>query len=100
MDEWGVFLVIIVVIDLIATFLNVFIRPSNKNSLDTAKVIQENTYAINCLTEKIDDLTSSNKKDHDHFYRSINHLNTDVALIKQQHKADVDLLHEQIRKGE
>lgn len=88
MTEWEVLLVIIVILELIVLVLNNFINPSRKKDIDTVKVIQHNTDAINTLTDKIDSLTVSNNRDHEHFYSSINHLNKDVAVLKEKHRND------------
>lgn len=88
MTEWGVLLAGLVVLDLIALVLNTFVNPSKKREIDTVKVIQHNTDAINNLTTKIDALTISNSKDHDHFHSSINRLNQDVAILQEKHRND------------
>lgn len=98
MNEWGVFLVIVAITNFIATILTVFVRPSTKNSIDTVKVIQQNTIAITSLTEKLDDLTSTNTKDHNKFYKDINQLKQDTAVMKEKHHADIEILKEHFRK--
>lgn len=94
MDRWEIVLVAVVLLDLIVLILNNFVRPSQKKETEALKqhkelslVIQHNTDAINGLTEKIDELTSKNNKDHDHFFSSINNLNKEIAVLKEKHKS-------------
>jgi hypothetical protein len=88
MNEWGVFLAIIVILNFAVTILNNFVRPINKKELDTARVIQQNTDAIKELTKEINTLTVSNVRDHEHFHSSINRLNRDVAVLQEKHRND------------
>ena len=98
MTQWEVLLVIIVVLELIVLVIDKFVNPANKKNLENVQVIQQNTDAINNLTEKIGTLTTGNQKDHDKFYKSINNLEQDVAVLKEKHNSDVRILQEQIRK--
>lgn len=88
MTEWGVFLIIICILELIALLTNTFIRPFNKKEMDNVKVIQQNTDAIIGLTKEINSLTVNNTKDHEHFHSSINKLNKDVAVLQEKHRND------------
>lgn len=81
--EWTIFQTIVYIVG----FLAVVVKISN--------VIQKNTDAINTLSEKLDDLTTENKKDHDIFNKQLNHLNTDVASMKVKHESDIELLKTQ-----
>lgn len=98
MTQWEVLLVGIVILELVALIINTFINPSKKRDQDIAIIIQQNTDAIKGLTTELKDLTTTNTKDHDHFHKSINGLNQDVALLKQKHNSDIKLLEEHIRK--
>lgn len=80
MNEWLIFTVIVALIG--------FVTPIITLSVKTTKVIQQNTDAINTLTDKIDTLTFNNSKDHDHFHTSINNLKQDVAVLKDKHRND------------
>lgn len=88
MNEWSVLLAIIVILELIALVINNFIKPTNKKDIDTVRVIQQNTDAIQELTKEINSLTVNNLKDHEHFHSSINRLNKDVAILQEKHKND------------
>lgn len=99
MTQWEVFLVIIVVLEFIALILNGFVNPRNKKDSDLTKVIQQNTDAINNLTDKLDTLTSENSKEHEDIYKTIDkhteHINKntkDLAVLKEKHKSDVEFL--------
>ena len=80
MDEWGVFQTIIVIVGFLVTIIPFVVKLTT--------VIQKNTYAINALTTELKELTINNNKDHEHFHRSINHLEQDVAILKEQHRKD------------
>lgn len=88
MNEWGVFLAIVVILNFVTSIVTNFVRPSNKKEIDTARVIQQNTDAIKELTKEINTLTVSNVRDHEHFHSSINRLNRDVAVLQEKHRND------------
>ena len=77
MDNWQIFIVIGEIVALMAVIIPFFVKNS--------KVIQKNTDAINHLTEKMNDITVNNTRDHDHFHSSINALERDVAVLKEKH---------------
>ena len=81
MTEWEVFEIIV----FIAGFLAIVIKISN--------VIQKNTDAINSLTSEIAELSDNNKKDHKHFHEKINHLDTEVEVMKTKHNSDIELIN-------
>ena len=76
MDNWGVFQTIICIVSFLAVVIPLFVR--------TANVIQKNTIVINTLTEKLEDLTVSNNKDHEHFHKSINQLEKDLITCRRR----------------
>lgn len=80
MNEWQVVLVIISLIGLMSAVITPILK--------TTKVIQKNTDAINNLTTKLDEMTTNNSKDHDHFHSSINKLSKDVAVLQEKHRKD------------
>ena len=86
MDNWGVFQAIVYIVGFLVVIIPIFVRTSN--------IIQKNTMAINTLTEKIDDLTVSNNKDHEHFHKSINNLDKRQAVLESKHDSDIKLLKE------
>jgi hypothetical protein len=92
MTEWNIFLVVVVILEFVVLITNNFINPSKKREIDTIKVIQHNTDAIKELTNEISSLTVSNSKEHEHFHRSINKLEKDVAVMKEKHDADIRVL--------
>ena len=92
MDNWGVFQTIICIVSFLAVVIPLFVR--------TANVIQKNTIVINTLTEKLEDLTVSNNKDHEHFHKSINQLEKDYALLESKHESDIKLLKQKYNKKE
>ena len=92
MDNWGVFQTIICIVSFLAVVLPLFVR--------TANVIQKNTIVINTLTEKLEELTVSNNKDHEHFHKSINQLEKDHALLESKHDSDIKLLKQKYNRKE
>ena len=86
MTPWEVFEIIV----FIAGFLAIVIKISN--------VIQKNTDAINSLTSEISDLSTTNKKDHKYFHEKINHLDTEVEVMKTKHDSDIQLINTKIEK--
>lgn len=90
MTDWGVFETLVFIIGFLITVGTLIIKIS--------KVIQQNTDAVNNLTAELKELTTTNKKDHDVFYSSINTIKMDVAVLKQKHDADIHLIEEHIRK--
>ena len=98
MNEWGVVLVAVVVLNIITSIINTFVNPNKKKEIDNVRVIQENTDAITNLTGKLTELTTENKRDHDEFYDSISGIKQDVALLRQKHESDVKLLQKDFRK--
>ena len=92
MDNWGVFQTIICIVSFLAVVIPLFVR--------TANVIQKNTIVINTLTEKLEDLTVSNNKDHEHFHKSINQLEKDHPLLASKHDSDIKLLKQKYNRKE
>ena len=92
MDNWGVFQTIICIVSFLAVVIPLFVR--------TANVIQKNTIVINTLTEKLEELTVSNNKDHEHFHKSINQLEKDQALLESKHDSDIKLLKQKYNRKE
>ena len=90
MDNWGVLEVVITIVAFLGSVIGLIIP--------VIKVIQKNTDAINSLTLELRELVVDNKKDHDNFYRDINKLKQDNAVLHTQHDSDVALLREQIRR--
>ena len=90
MDNWGVLEVVITIVAFLSCVLGLIIP--------VVKVIQKNTDAINSLTQEMRELVIDNKKDHDNFYRDINKLKQDNAILQSQHNSDVALLREQMRR--
>lgn len=82
--EWQIIQVIVYVVSFLVTVVGFGIKLSN--------VIQKNTNAINNLTEKLKELTEDNRKDHEIFYKSINGLKMDVAILKEKHESDLKLM--------
>ena len=90
MDGWAIFQTIVYIVTFLATIVGFGVKISS--------IIQKNTDAINGLTEKLNSISNDNKKDHDNFYSSINHLEQDVAVLKEKHESDIRLLEEKTRK--
>ena len=44
------------------------------------------------LSEKLKELTEDNRKDHESFFKSINGLKMDVAILKEKHESDIRLI--------
>ena len=78
MDGWGVFEIIITIVGFLGVIFGLIIP--------VVKVIQRNTDAINSLTTELKELATTNKQDHDNFYRDINGLKQDVAVINEKIK--------------
>ena len=89
MDNWSVFETIVYIVGFLVVIIPLFVKLSN--------IIQKNTMAINTLTEKIDDLTIANNKDHEHFHKSINDLEKKQAVLESKHDSDIKLLEEKTK---
>lgn len=94
MTEWQV----VLLIGSILTFMVGTIFPIVRPLIKLNSVMQKNTDAIDSLTNEIKELTINNKEDHNHFFKSINRLNSDIEVLKQKHKSDVELLNEKYGK--
>ena len=82
--EWQIIQVIVYVVSFLVTVVGFGIKLSN--------VIQKNTNAINNLSEKLKELTEDNRKDHESFFKSINSLKIDVAILQEKHESDIKLM--------
>lgn len=82
--EWQIIQVIVYIVSFLVTVVGFGIKLSN--------VIQKNTNAINNLAEKLKELTEDNRKDHEIFYKSINGLKMDVAILKEKHESDIKMI--------
>ena len=82
--EWQIIQVIVYIVSFLVTVVGFGIKLSN--------VIQKNTNAINNLSEKLKELTEDNRKDHESFYKSINSLKMDVAILQEKHESDIKLM--------
>lgn len=82
--EWQIIQVIVYVVSFLVTVVGFGIKLSN--------VIQKNTNAINNLSEKLKELTEDNRKDHESFFKSINSLKMDVAILQEKHESDIKLM--------
>lgn len=94
MNEWGV----LVLLGGILTFFVGTMIPIIKPLIKLNGVMQKNTDAIDALNKTVNDLSINNKNDHEHFYRTINNLKSDVEVLKQKHNSDVALLQEKYGK--
>ena len=88
MNEWGV----VVLLAGILTFFVGTMIPIIKPLIKLNSVMQKNTDAIDALNKTVNDLSINNKKEHDHFYKDINNLKSDVGILKIKHDKDVELL--------
>lgn len=88
MTEWQV----VTLIGGILAFMVGTVFPIVRPLIKLNSVMQKNTDAIDSLTKEIKELTINNKEDHNHFFKSINHLKSDVELLKQKHDSDIELL--------
>ena len=82
--EWQIIQVIVYIVSFLVTVVGFGIKLSS--------VIQKNTNAINNLTEKLKELTEDNRKDHESFFKSINSLKMDVAILQEKHESDIKLM--------
>ncbi len=82
--EWQIIQVIVYIVSFLVTVVGFGIKLSN--------VIQKNTNAINNLSEKLKELTEDNRKDHESFFKSINSLKMDVAILQEKHESDIKLM--------
>ena len=82
--EWQIIQVIVYIVSFLVTVVGFGIKLSN--------VIQKNTNAINNLSEKLKELTEDNRKDHESFFKSINSLKMDVAVLQEKHESDIKLM--------
>lgn len=82
--EWQIIQVIVYIVSFLVTVVGFGIKLSN--------VIQKNTNAINNLSEKLKELTEDNRKDHESFFKSINGLKMDVAILQEKHESDIKLM--------
>ena len=82
--EWQIIQVIVYIVSFLVTVVGFGIKLSN--------VIQKNTNAINNLAEKLKELTEDNRKDHESFFKSINSLKMDVAILQEKHESDIKLM--------
>lgn len=82
--EWQIVQTIVYLVSFLVTVVGFGVKLSN--------VIQKNTSAINNLTEKLKELTEDNRKDHEIFYKSINSMKTDIAILKERHESDLKLM--------
>lgn len=84
MNEWQV-------IGLLAGILTFFVGtmiPLLKILLKVNSTIQGNTDTIKSLKETLDETIIENKKEHDHFFSSINKLNIEVNILQEKHRKD------------
>lgn len=88
--EWQIIQVIVYIVSFLVTVVGFGIKLSN--------VIQKNTNAINNLTEKLKELTEDNRKDHESFFKSINSLKMDVAILQEKHESDIKLMMKNNKK--
>ena len=82
--EWQIIQVIVYIVSFLVTVVGFGIKLSS--------VIQKNTNAINNLTEKLKELTEDNRKDHESFFKSINSLKMDVAILQEKRESDIKLM--------
>ena len=82
--EWQIIQVIVYIVSFLVTVVGFGIKLSS--------VIQKNTNAINNLSEKLRELTEDNRKDHESFFKSINSLKMDVAILQEKHESDIKLM--------
>ena len=82
--EWQIIQVIVYIVSFLVTVVGFGIKLSS--------VIQKNTNAINNLSEKLKELTEDNRKDHESFFKSINSLKMDVAILQEKHESDIKLM--------
>lgn len=82
--EWQIIQVIVYIVSFLVTVVGFGIKLSN--------VIQKNTNAINNLSEKLKELTEDNRKDHESFFKSINSLKMDVAILQERRESDIKLM--------
>ena len=80
MNEWQI---IIVVGSLLAFFVST-ILPLLKILIKTNSTIEGNTQTIENVNQTMQETIKANKEEHDYFYSNINHLKTDVELLKQK----------------
>ena len=88
--EWQIIQVIVYIVSYLVTVVGCGIKLSS--------VIQKNTNAINNLSEKLKELTEDNRKDHESFFKSINGLKMDVAILKEKHESDIRLITKNNKK--
>lgn len=88
--EWQIIQVIVYIVSFLVTVVGFGIKLSS--------VIQKNTNAINNLTEKLKELTEDNRKDHESFFKSINSLKMDVAILQEKHESDIKLMMKNNKK--
>ena len=82
--EWQIVQTIVYLVSFLVTVVGFGVKLSN--------VIQKNTNAINNLSEKLKELTEDNRKDHESFFKSINSLKMDVAILQEKHESDIKLM--------
>ena len=82
--EWQIVQTIVYLVSFLVTVVGFGIKLSS--------VIQKNTNAINNLSEKLKELTEDNRKDHESFFKSINSLKMDVAILQEKHESDIKLM--------
>ncbi|MGM9968907.1 MAG: hypothetical protein ACI35S_00755 [Anaeroplasma sp.] len=90
--EWQIVQTIVYIVSFLITVVGFGVKLSG--------VIQKNTHAINSLTERLKELTETNVRDHEHFYKSINKLKEDVTVLKEKHEADIKIIKHDIESKE
>ena len=78
--EWQV----LILLGGVVTFFVSTVLPLLKILIKTNSTIEGNTKTIETINSIMHETINLNKKEHDHFYKSINHLTTDVEILKDR----------------
>lgn len=84
MNEWN----IVIVLGACLTFFVGTILPLLRILIKTNSTIEGNTRTIENVNSTMQETIKFNKEEHDHFHRSINTLNQEVAVLKEKHRND------------
>lgn len=84
MNEWQV----VIVLGACLTFFVGTMLPLLKILIKTNSTIEGNTRTIENVNNTMQETIKLNKEEHDHFFRSINTLNSKVAVLEEKHRND------------